>query len=147
MSIRPASIMPNCFEVERDYSIRWLHMFLPAKPVIPTARICHTRTGLEGSAGQDDELSPLFIPHILPNSRSSCNKKKSPRTRRGLFSFLKNEIPAIPTFALVGTIIGSESLTAVFGMGTGVAFPIWSPGSNAMGRSNPTASGCIGRWL
>ena len=30
--------------------------------------------------------------------------------------------PAIPTFALVGTIIGSESLTTVFGMGTGVPF-------------------------
>ena len=26
-----------------------------------------------------------------------------------------------------GTTIGSESLTAVFGMGTGVAFRIWSP--------------------
>lgn len=26
-----------------------------------------------------------------------------------------------------GTIIGLESLTAVFGMGTGVTFPIWSP--------------------
>jgi hypothetical protein len=34
---------------------------------------------------------------------------------------------AIPTFALVGTIIGPESLTAVFGMGTGVSFPVWSP--------------------
>ena len=33
----------------------------------------------------------------------------------------------IPTFALVGTIIGPESLTAVFGMGTGVSFPVWSP--------------------
>ena len=26
-----------------------------------------------------------------------------------------------------GTTIGSESLTTVFGMGTGVAFPKWSP--------------------
>ena len=26
-----------------------------------------------------------------------------------------------------GTTIGSESLTTVFGMGTGVAFQIWSP--------------------
>ena len=34
---------------------------------------------------------------------------------------------AIPTFALVGTIIGSQSLTAVFGMGTGRTFEIWSP--------------------
>ena len=30
--------------------------------------------------------------------------------------------PAIPTFALVCTIIGSESLTTVFGMGTGDPF-------------------------
>jgi hypothetical protein len=44
---------------------------------------------------------------------------------RGFFVVLN---PAIPTFALVGTIIGSESLTAVFGMGTGVTFLIWSPG-------------------
>lgn len=35
--------------------------------------------------------------------------------------------PARPTFALVGTIIGSGSLTAVFGMGTGVTFQIKSP--------------------
>ena len=30
-------------------------------------------------------------------------------------------------FRAFGTIIGSESLTTVFGMGTGVTFPIWSP--------------------
>ena len=35
--------------------------------------------------------------------------------------------PAIPTFTLVCTIIGSESLTSVFGMGTGRTFTIWSP--------------------
>ena len=35
--------------------------------------------------------------------------------------------PAIPTFALVGTIIGWLCLTAVFGMGTGVSTTIWSP--------------------
>ena len=34
---------------------------------------------------------------------------------------------AIPTFTLVGTIIGSESLTTVFGMGTGVTTTIKSP--------------------
>jgi hypothetical protein len=30
-------------------------------------------------------------------------------------------------FRAFGTIIGSESLTAVFGMGTGITFQIWSP--------------------
>ncbi len=45
------------------------------------------------------------------------NEKSSLRELKELF---KN--PAIPTFALVGTIIGSKSLTTVFGMGTGVPF-------------------------
>ena len=34
---------------------------------------------------------------------------------------------AVPTFALVGTIIGLKSLTTVFGMGTGVTFSVCSP--------------------
>ena len=45
------------------------------------------------------------------------NKKPPLGNPRGGF---KN--PAIPTFALVCTIIGSESLTTVFGMGTGDPF-------------------------
>jgi hypothetical protein len=53
-------------------------------------------------------------------------KKQKPRSASRLAGFLKINL-AIPTFALVGTIIGPESLTAVFGMGTGVSFPVWSP--------------------
>ncbi len=34
-----------------------------------------------------------------------------------------------------GTTIGSESLTTVFGMGTGVAFQIWSPERDLSSRS------------
>src|SRR5262245_56826965 len=41
--------------------------------------------------------------------------------------------PGNTYFRVCCTIIGSESLTTVFGMGTGVAFPIWSPGSTAAG--------------
>src|SRR3954463_16638321 len=51
---------------------------------------------------------------------------KKPRGARRANGVVKNNL-AIPTFALVGTIIGPESLTAVFGMGTGVSFPVWSP--------------------
>ena len=36
------------------------------------------------------------------------------------------------------TTIGSESLTTVFGMGTGVTFQIWSP-ERAGGRLSPAA--------
>jgi hypothetical protein len=54
---------------------------------------------------------------------------------------------AIPTFALVGTIIGPESLTAVFGMGTGVSFPVWSPerGRSAVRRCELGWFGLIAR--
>ena len=50
----------------------------------------------------------------------STNKKSLLAFLQAGFLLYKN--PAIPTFALVGTIIGSESLTTVFGMGTGVPF-------------------------
>ena len=55
------------------------------------------------------------------NSLENCSTKKARLhfCNRALW-LLKN--PAIPTFALVGTIIGSESLTTVFGMGTGGPF-------------------------
>ena len=39
------------------------------------------------------------------------------------------ELPATTYSRAKGTTIGPEGLTAVFGMGTGVAPPVWSPGS------------------
>src|SRR3954451_6055210 len=36
-------------------------------------------------------------------------------------------IPAMTDFRAKGTIMGPTGLTAVFGMGTGVAPPVWSP--------------------
>ena len=53
-------------------------------------------------------------------SRSVRTKKARLHFCNRALLLLKN--PAIPTFALVGTIIGSESLTTVFGMGTGGPF-------------------------
>ena len=52
------------------------------------------------------------------------------------------ENPGKTYFHAFGTIIGSESLTTVFGMGTGVAFPIWSPGRDATG-----GQAAARRWL
>ena len=42
-------------------------------------------------------------------------------------------IPAITDFRARGTIMGPAGLTAVFGMGTGVAPPVWSPGKARAG--------------
>jgi hypothetical protein len=41
--------------------------------------------------------------------------------------------PGDTYFRVCCTIIGSASLTTVFGMGTGVALRIWSPGNTAAG--------------
>ncbi len=49
-------------------------------------------------------------------------------------------IPAMTDFRARGTIIGLAGLTAVFGMGTGVAPPVWSP-------ENRPAGGQAGRAL
>ena len=37
------------------------------------------------------------------------------------------KIPAMTDFRAKGTIMGPTGLTAVFGMGTGVTPPVWSP--------------------
>src|ERR1700734_2342274 len=39
----------------------------------------------------------------------------------------EERIPAITDFRAKGTIMGLAGLTAVFGMGTGVTPPVWSP--------------------
>ena len=40
-------------------------------------------------------------------------------------------------FRARGTIMGPTGLTAVFGMGTGVAPPVWSPGKRPAGGFAP----------
>ena len=42
--------------------------------------------------------------------------------------------PAMTYFRAVRTIIGPGCLTAVFGMGTGVSSPVWSPASRSASR-------------
>jgi hypothetical protein len=53
------------------------------------------------------------------------------------------KIPGNTYFRVCCTIIGSESLTTVFEMGTGVSFPIWSPGNTAAGRLKPAAANFV----
>ena len=54
------------------------------------------------------------------------------------------KIPAMTDFRARGTIMGPTGLTAVFGMGTGVAPPVWSPESRPRGGQTPrTQSRCL----
>ena len=62
-----------------------------------------------------------------PNREAGARaRKKSPRLSRLTIAGLCNK--SGNTYSRTfGTTIGSESLTTVFGMGTGVTFQIWSP--------------------
>ena len=82
-----------------------------------------------GINSDKDGTSPIFRigGDATPDSGSGQpgeRDEKSPgaRKRQGFWKKTGNTY-----FRAFGTIIGSESLTAVFGMGTGVTFPIWSP--------------------
>ena len=70
---------------------------------------------------------------ILLSERSpfprQCARSETPRltfVRRGV-SWLRD--PGDDRLSRLSTIIGLAGLTAVFGMGTGVAPPVWSPGN------------------
>ena len=54
-------------------------------------------------------------------------KKNPPRTNALVLGGFVVRIPAITDFRARGTIMGLAGLTAVFGMGTGVTPPVWSP--------------------
>ena len=75
--------------------------------------------------------------------RASIRATKKPlaasfETARGFENF-----PGDTYFRVCCTIIGSESLTTVFGMGTGVSFPISSPGSTRAGRLKPARANLL----
>jgi hypothetical protein len=56
------------------------------------------------------------------------NKKAAPGRVMGFApGRLGWRIPAMTDFRARGTIMGLAGLTAVFGMGTGVTPPVWSP--------------------
>ena len=54
-------------------------------------------------------------------------------------------IPAITDFRARGTIMGPTGLTAVFGMGTGVTPPVWSPEKHPAGGQAAPGAG-FNRW-
>ena len=54
-------------------------------------------------------------------------QKNPPETNDWFRADFDERIPAITDFRAKGTIMGLAGLTAVFGMGTGVTPPVWSP--------------------
>ena len=63
--------------------------------------------------------------------RAAGGEAKKTKAAAGSFARprggFRKKIPAITDFRARGTIMGPAGLTAVFGMGTGVTPPVWSP--------------------
>ena len=75
-------------------------------------------------------VSPEALTNLLTIMRKFGNhraQKKPPRTKDLVLGGFMERIPAITDFRAKGTIMGLAGLTAVFGMGTGVTPPVWSP--------------------
>ena len=62
-----------------------------------------------------------------------AQKNHAPRRWKPSGGVVRDKIPAMTDFRAEGTIMGPTGLTAVFGMGTGVAPPVWSPGNRSRG--------------
>ena len=89
----------------------------------------------------------MFLETFIMNGGSSGRYKVGKReveTKKPLVNNVNKGFkkPAIPTFTLVCTIIGSESLTSVFGKGTGMTFRIWSPEKTLCGLYARTELKC-----
>src|SRR5262249_18521222 len=67
-------------------------------------------------------------------------RAQTPQARISWPGAFCDEIPAMTDFRALGTIMGPAGLTAVFGMGTGVAPPVWSAGKGrGGGQARPGA--------
>src|SRR5437868_5607889 len=90
--------------------------------------------------------------NVLPGRRVGSPRRRSPMSAivvgsvrveyhdcdLGAAGLLGWKIPAITDFRAEGTIMGLAGLTAVFGMGTGVTPPVWSPEKRpAGGQAGP----------
>ncbi len=93
------------------------------------------RDALNPESSRPGPPSTAFL--LAPFCRIRCAHKKTLRPKSKGFKNL-----AIPTFTLVCTIIGSQSLTSVFGMGTGITFAISSPERLAEGYFASGKPGC-----
>ena len=76
-----------------------------------------------------------------PGDRLPSAKKRPGLPRGGRPGRFWVEDPAITDFRADRTIIGPAGLTAVFGMGTGVAPPVWSPGNRPRDAERPHGRG------
>ncbi len=78
-----------------------------------------------------------------PGSGRRAGRKRTARDPNGGRGRSRGGIPAMTDFRALGTIMGPAGLTAVFGMGTGVAPPVWSPGRRPRGghAARPRRSG------
>ena len=103
-----------------------LGVFEVLKP-LQAKTVDHGATPFGGNGRAMRVAQPLLtyqMGGILGSGLGAGNAKTPGALRPRGFLWIKSGNTYSRTF---GTTIGSESLTTVFGMGTGVAFQIWSP--------------------
>jgi hypothetical protein len=121
---------------------------LGAGEVIDIPQAACPRRCMDGEAGRPRKAmrkSGRHAIHLGPTVHDNePRRRRMKRAARGRGlrpgAALSWMIPAMTDFRAVGTIMGPAGLTAVFGMGTGVAPPVWSPESRpAGGQARPGA--------
>ena len=92
------------------------------------------RRPLSGPPGRFNGLPMAWARAAGPGDRVG-RSWRTRKTRRGPGGpgRVEGGIPAMTDFRAKGTIMGLAGLTAVFGMGTGGAPPVWSPGKRPAG--------------
>ena len=94
-------------------------------------------------------MPPWLIPRICRTSHSSCIERGAEKSRpdrfRGRMGAALVDDSGDDRLSRRSTIMGLAGLTAVFGMGTGVTPPVWSPEKRpAGGQARPGRSSI--RW-
>ena len=119
-------------------SIRSIHpAFLMRNPLRQQAAIISCDHARE-RASDPNAATTAVIRNIIIMATKAQEEPPRSRVGRGAAG---EEVPAMTDFRARGTIMGPAGLTAVFGMGTGVAPPVWSPGNRpAGGQATPAAS-------
>ena len=106
--------------------------------LVQGGRRCPVRPTTSNGPARSSTASPAGE---RPVPAGPAQKKSRPGSLERSRAALGWMIPAMTDFRARGTIMGLAGLTAVFGMGTGVTPPVWSPESRpAGGQAGPGVS-------
>jgi hypothetical protein len=101
----------------------------------------HLSAAIDDEVGIRERIFQLRRAGHRPGSTELPQQNNRPGPSDSLQGGLGCRIPAMTDFRAEGTIMGPAGLTAVFGMGTGVTPPVWSPEKRPSGGQAGTGTG------